>query len=373
MEISKKILSDIRKDETSIGKNPAIPPEDEDKFLVHAVKKYADITLEEGTSKESVKDLVNHCMDVERDNEENINRLCVSILADEFNIPDDTLTLDVRKVESVDESGSRIFPEDTSDFEFNSIDDMDRLSDEIYKRRLLNALVMGAALFKTIRGIRSHSEDIDKMGEHLSEDYLSILKQNETLRLTDENIHVKPSDSSDGKVDVYIAAPPSKCTIVAEGTLLPSLLFEACKGIYELATSYGLPEDVSEADYVMKKADFKFCENFDMILGPALWLRIQSLIGEEIRKYDNYIIMEFAKMQSGEFNKVMREVFAHTRRGKEILEDIERKVKDSLEEDEFYNTIDTNNGNMALNDEEEYYTLDGLKIDFDSIDNGFSK
>ena len=373
MEISKKIISDIRNGVTSIGDNPAIPPEDEDKFLVHAVKQYAEKTLEEDASQKSVKDLVNHCMDIERDNEENIEQLCTSILADEFNIPDDTLTLSLKKVETVDESGSRIFPEETSDFEFNSIDDMNRLSDEIYKRRLLNALSMGAALFKTISGIRSHSEDIDKMGEHLSEDYISILKQNETLRLTDEHTHIKPSDSSDGKVDVYIAAQPSKCTVIAEGTLLTSLLFEACKGIYELAISYGLPEDVNEADYVMKKADFKFCENYDMILGPALWLRIYSLISDGVRKYDNYILMEFAKMQSSEFNNIIREVFAHTKRGKELLENIEKKVKDSLEEDEFYNTIDTNNGNMALNDEEEYLTLDGLKIDFDSIDNEFSK
>ena len=53
-----------------------------------------------------------------------------------FGIPNDTILIDMKLVSKVDTKQERLVPENSKDYSFDSIEDMNNLTSEVYKRRL---------------------------------------------------------------------------------------------------------------------------------------------------------------------------------------------------------------------------------------------
>ena len=99
--------------------------------------------------KQELGQILSECKKLESKNREALEELCGSIINDLFQIPEDTIEIESKIVDKIDTSSERLIPEKTTDFSFEDINDMNNLTDEIYKRRLLNALVAGAAMYYT--------------------------------------------------------------------------------------------------------------------------------------------------------------------------------------------------------------------------------
>ena len=132
-----------------------------------------------------------------------------------------------------------------------------------------------------------------------------------------------------------------------------------------MAISHGLPENSDKARYVMSKSDFTLAELWDMRLGYWLW----SLIETQIKKcgYDlteigiNFFLMELAEMPCEIFNKSLMEIFARTRKGKEIITDICESIVHDKEQDEFDDYIQSKNDELIqINDNDGYFTSEEL-------------
>lgn len=372
MELPKNILNIIASNKTSLGDNPALPPELEDKFLVFLVNDYYEgllshfdsIDVEELTNELSIA--MSECKKIENNNIEALEKLCSDIVNEIFNIPNETLSIDMKLVDKVDTKQERLVPENTEDFSFDSIDDMSNLTNEVYKRRLLNALTIGAAMYYS-EYVNAYSEEIAKIDERLPQLYKKILCINDMLMFhIKQRISDKQKDG--GNVDVYISDAATPVRIEAKGVLFPILLEESIKGMLELAISHGLPSEREKAEYVTSKADFKLAEVWDQRLGVPLWKRIVKVMREVDEKpLDvglNFLFMELSQLPTKQFNSAMQEIFASTKAGKHIIKQISLNIrhnKDMDDFDDYMSAHQTDKDEYPLNDGD--FTSDELISD----------
>ena len=371
MKVPKNILDIIVSNKTSLGDNPALPPDLDEKFLVFLVNNHYNELLShfdsvdiEELTRDLSKTLV-ECQRLEAKNKEALEMLCSNIVNKLFNIPNETISIDMELVKYVDAKQERLLPEVSKEFSFDSIEDMNNITGEIYKRRFLNALLNGAAMYYGER-VDLYSEELQKINPKLPYIYKKIMCINNLLLFhTRQNINNKQTDG--GKVDVYLSNPDVPVRIKAEGLIFPVLLEETIKGLLELAISHGLPESREKAEYITSKTDFKLAEIWDQRLGLPLWKRIidlmESVDENPIDMGINFIFMELSKLNTAHFNAAMQELLAGTKYGGEIIKKLSNEIRYHKERDDFddYITQHQLDNQLPLNDEE--FTSDELISD----------
>lgn len=356
MKLPKNILNIILSNKTSLGDNPALPPDLEDKFLVFLVNDYYESLLEHFDSvnvDELVDDLsytMTKCKNIEKSNKEALEKLCADIINELFNIPNDTLVLEMKLVDKVDAKQERLLPETSSNFSFDSIKDMNSLTSEIYKRRLLNTLVIGAAMYYAEK-TNAYANGLHKINEELTFLYKKITCINNLLLFhTKQNLTDKHKDG--GRVDVYISDETTPVRIESQGLLFPILLEETIKGLLELSISHGLPIEREKAEYVTSKADFKLAEIWDQRLGLPLWQKIVDVmdkIGEDPLEVGlNFLFMEISQLPPTQFNSAMQEIFADTKVGQKFLKEVSVKITREKDLDDFNDYMSNQQNNKEV-------------------------
>lgn len=373
MELPKYIIKALASNKTSLGEHPSYPPEDEEKFAVKLITKYFDIITEkygdisEQDLQHELSDAIAKCKKIEANHTDVLEQLCVKIITELFDIPEDILNIEVNLVNHVNSDNQRMIPEKTEDYSFEDINDINYLTDEIYKRRLLNALVSGAALnYANI--FTKYLSDIFDIDSELASLYKKILDYNRILLyLTKDTLSNDENTSMDGgKVDVMISSEDFKVTIKAEALLFPILVEETIRGILELAASHGLPKDKSKANYVISKSDFKLAELWDSRLGLPLWDLIENTVkncGYDTQDIGvNFLIMSIAELQPNDFNNLLQEVFAITKKGKSMMSNIIEHILQEKERDDFDDYMSQNNDKYQINDD-DYFEPEDLIVE----------
>lgn len=366
MELPKNILNIITSNKTSLGDNPALPPEMDDKFLVFLVNDYYkellthfdSIDIEELT--DDLSATMTECKRIENENKEALEKICFEFVNNVFNIPSNTLSIDVELVDKIDTQQERLVPESSDNFSFDSIDDIHTLTNEIYKRRFLNALIIGAAMDLAEHYIFCETK-LDKINETLRENYKKIWFINNLLLFhTKQSLSKKQKDG--GNVDVYISDETTQPRIEAKAILSPILVEETIKGLLELAISHGLPKDKDKAEYVMGKADFKLAEVWDQRIGLPLWTRIRKIMEEcNVSVNPSFLFMELASLETDNFNTTMQEILADTKMGRQLIKEIVRNIHYNIDMDDFDDYISNQQlpqDEIPMNDEE--FTSDDL-------------
>ena len=367
LELPRNILKSLEANKTSLGEHPSYPPEEEEKFIINAVANdFTELTKGvEITDIEQLKNELGHllgkCKKIESKNVNALEQLCMTIVTELFSIPEDTVQIDVKLVDEVNDDGQRLIPEKTADFSFDSIKDMNYLSGEIYKRRMLNALITGAALYYS-NNISAYIRELFEIDDELPSLYKKIMRYNNILCYFENEKLEKDTEATEaGKVDVTMDMPQNAVKIEAEGIIFPVLLNEAIKGVLELAIAHGLPKNRDKAEYIIKKADFKLAELWDMRLGSALWKIISSQIDDLDVVEPNFFLMTLAELPADKFNDCLREIFGKTKRGKKILDNIIKKIEYEKDKDDFDDFIRQSNANHQI--EDGYYTSEELIAD----------
>ena len=363
MQLPKHILKELASNKTSLGEHPSFPPEDEEKFSIKLISKYFDIiskdyqNIDELELKNELGKLIVECKKLELNCRENLEKLCEKIITELFDIPEDTINIEVHLMDCINTDNQRLIPEKTEDFEFDDISDINNLTDEVYKRRLLNALVAGASL-EGANVFSDYLKDLFEINPELPSLYKKILDINRVLLYTTkQTLDVNSKENMDGgKVDVIIASEDNKVQIKADAVIFPILIEETIHGLLELAISHGLPEEKRKANYVMSKADFKLAELWDIRFGLPLWSLIEHCVKEcdfDINDIGrNFLLMTIAQMPTNDFNDFLQELFAGTRRGKMILCDILNDITHQKEKDSFDDFMQQNNDKYQINDDD---------------------
>lgn len=355
-ELPKHIIDSITSGNTSLGDNPAFPPSE--KFIEKLVGKYYNSVSEkiEGESKEEVvrmlNKLVSECQKNERPVRSALEKLCGEIVNDMFEIPEDTVKIDISLTDTVDTSQCRAIPEEDANYSFDDIEDMKFLGSEIKKRRMLNALVEGASEYIGYN-VSSYVKKLFDIEPSLPEMYMNIIAYSRYLMYELDENELEMGNSG-GNVKVFMKPAPDMLEIKAEATLFPVLLQNTIKGILEVAILQGLPDSKEKAFYVMKKSDYKMAEVWDSRIGVPMWEKVAESLGNENEVPLNYFLMELSMMPSDTFNNVMQELLAGTKNGKEMVNIICDNIKDKLDEEDFNDYISKTNDLYPI--EDGYFT-----------------
>ncbi len=367
MEFPDFLKDAIKNNITSLGDHPAFPPEEEDTYVAWLIGKRYDEVMS-GLADDDIDSinevstrlnkLVTECKKIEENSKDALEMLCSNICAEIFNIPEDTITINGKIVSECDMSKYRMIP-DRTNITFNDIEELKQLTNEIYKRRMVDALIVGAAIYYS-QNIELYEDEIRKINPQLPELYEEIFKYNNILLFNKKDTIKNIERTNTGKVDVNIGEENEKIIIDAEGVIFPILLEYVIRGLLETASLHGLPKDRDRAEYVMGKADYRLAENWDMRLGVPLWNQIVKSI--EKTGYDvtevgsNFIIMLISKLKPDTFNDYLQNVFKMTNKGDEMTDELMYTIEYNKDIDRFDNFIQVNNGKYPINDNSDCYT-----------------
>jgi|GEM_PF-3302861 len=335
---------------TSLGNNPAIPDIFDVPFLLKITNNRLNSikeTLSEIGKIDDFEDtkidtmlskLINKCKKIERPFRNELENLCLNYVIDTFNIPEDSVQINVSLADKIDLAAKSIIidPIDgDDDFQFDDIEMASNIYGEVYKRRLLNALCMGESIILS-SDIDSYFDSIYKLSPELCDLYKKIIALNNYLLFTKEDIGINDKDNKlIGTVNVELGGPDRQVRITAQGEIFPVLLSETLNGLMQLFISHGLPDNRKLAEIVIGKSDFIKAEPWDMRLGPILWEIVSKSFNDITLTDLPYLLKRISCLDVDKFNFLMKEVLAKTKKGKQIMAKICSKSKKDIEYDKF--------------------------------------
>lgn len=347
-ELPKDIKRALSRNLTSLGDHPSFPPEEEVKFDTKVTLERFEQVKQDILSIDDITDYsingiasllnskIKECKEIEKTNKEALEKLCFNIVVDLFAIPDGIINFSCALTDNISPKNIRAkVKPTTTNMTFIDISHMNALSDEVYKRRLIDALITGAAMnYSHIK--KEYIGDLYEMNPKLPKLYRDITKMMNYMMFVKNDIGISEEDKKQiGVVNVIIGNDQKKTEINAEGTIFPVLLMESIKGIMEAFAAHGLPKLKDEAIYVMAKADFLAAEPWDMRMGPILWKYFEDAMQESDTKIIPNIFVEIISLPLNEFNNLMKEVFAKTKKSKRVFELVKQEITERIEYSDF--------------------------------------
>lgn len=338
---------------TSLGNNPAIPDIYNIPFLLKlANSRFESIKetlvnigeiddFEDTEINSMLSKLINKCVELERPFRDKLEKLCVNYVIDTFHVPEDSVQINISLVDNVDLNAPSIIvdPIDGDD-EFDDVEMASNIRGEVYKRRILEALCMGEAISLS-SDIDSYAESVEEISPELCELYHKIIALNNYALYMKDDIGINDKNKMQlGTVNVEFGNETQQVRITAQGKIFPVLLSETLRGFMELFVSHGLPKDKKTAELVIGKSDFLKAEPWDMRLGPSLWALLSNSFNDVTLDELPYLLKRIATLDVEKFNFLMKEVFAKTKKGKQIMSKICSKAKNDIEYDKFTDKMD---------------------------------
>ena len=100
--------------------------------------------------------------------------------------------------------------------------------------------------------------------------------------------------------------------------------------------------------YVLKKTDFLKSEPWNMRLGPSLWKLFSSSLNDISSKELPYLLKRVSMLDINNFNFLMKEIFAKTKKGKLIMSKLSYKAKTDMDYDKFVDKMNKNRNNKNI-------------------------
>ena len=369
MKLPKFLFNIVSKHKTSLGNNEAFPPEEKYDFDYRILKERFNEVI--GNSKEfydgsddstnignSLNKLIKECKEIESNNRDNLINLCVKIVNDVLQIPEETVILDCKLVDVIKPKNKfRTMPEDNYDrtgYDFEDLIDIENFNKVILKRRLINSLVQGAS-YRCCELYKNYIDEISSIDKRLPNIYKDIIRLNDLLLFIREEKISDDKPMQGSCVEVILGRSDEKSEIYSQGLIFPFLLNETFRGFFELFASHGLPKDFKKANFIIKQADFLLAEPWDLRMGVKLWDLIIDSNSET--KLFPYFFSNLCELSTDDFNGTLKEVFAKTKKGKNIISDM---LDDANHE---YGMLDLKNTINAKNSEENLLNDSYLSID----------
>lgn len=366
---------------TSLGDNEAFPTSYEYPFDYILLKeRYNEVfdaiddigleSLDEDYLMSELSSLVTKCKELETPVRDALEKICENALNKLFAIPEESINMTFKLVDRVKfKSPIRMRPEssDSLKYNFKDIADIDLSNKAIGKRRFIDALIQGASyIYANVEGL--YIDDIDRINTELPRLYRKIRIINDFLLFTkkEEMSDDKPMQGS--YVETHLGIDDAKTTIKAQGIIFPLLFHEAIKGLFELFSAHGLPQDREKAQYIIRKADFVLAEPWDLRLGVGLWRMIFG--GVEDTNMIPYMFTSFVKIPTDEFNLSVKEVLSNTEKGNEIINSLMTDAEYDNGYQQFTNRINARNVDKSLI-QDSYFTgaeTSGFEIDSEEED-----
>lgn len=371
----------VKNHNTSLGDSEAFPRSDGYPFDYTLLKKrYEEVCNEaeafglrdmsEDDLMSELSSLIRLCKKFEEPIRDSLERVCENALNKLFAIPPEMINISLKLVDKVKFKGAiRMRPESSEDVEytFKDIADIDLSNKAVSKRRFINALIQGASYtYANIEGL--YVDELDRINPELLRGYRMIRVINDYLLFTKKEVLSDDKPMQGSYVETHLGGSDTRTTIKVQGILFPLLLQEAIKGLFELFSAHGLPNDKTKAEYIVKKADFILAEPWDMRLGVGLWKSIFGVV--EDTNMVPYVFSDLVNLPTDVFNSSVKEILSKTEKGMNIIDDLIKTAEYDSGYQEFTNRINAKNLDKSLIKDSYFNGADanGYELDSDSED-----
>lgn len=343
-KLSKHVQLCLKKNCTPLGKHISFPPGREDEFnTVLTLRGFknaiADISKFEELDIQKIEDLSNQlnklitkCQKIESSSKEKLEKIVLDYVINLFPIPNDTIKFSCELVDSMSttDANINILPEDDEDVEdsveFDDIDNLNDVNESIFKRRLINVMIMGF----TNMFIRHNNDflfQIFKIHSSLPELYTKIMVINQYLLYTKNDIKITDKDNKEGGINTINLGKniDDNIDLNVKAIIAPILLFESVKGFIELFSLSCLPKDTKQAMYIISKSDFIASEPWNMRMGDASVMPILKAIEKDSIEGSIFPTFFSNLVSNKSFIKIMKSLYANTKEGKKQIKDIYNK------------------------------------------------
>lgn len=344
------LVSAFETQRTSLGKNPALPSDAEVSFIEKIVKERLDQlyqrldwaindSAQHKIEKESIE-LLSKISKQESTIAEPLTKLCQHTVVKLFGLPD-TIKFELTLGGETDLDQTKIIDDD---FEWEDTEEMDSTENEVYKRRMIDCMVQGAAIYYASKW-KNWIGEVFEINPDLPDEYRKFMSMADYLSfVTDER---KPGAQKPfGMEMIKMGDEP---TIIAQGTILPILMIETIKGVMELFASHGLPKSMKLAQYVTTQADIAIAEPWDMRLGPGIWKRIlRGTDNEDNTEIVPYMFANLVSQPVDEFNSLVKGLLCNARKSKEKMKEIIISAQDDMDFSKFSNRLNDKRKKVKL-------------------------
>lgn len=313
----------------------------------------------------------NEIVQTESQHREALEQLAIELVMKEMGIPEGELQFDAKIVGmgEIDQSNFNREVEqqpnvDPVDVEQDLMSDLDGMTMEKAKRRLINNMIQGASK----KGHYMYHMVADRIreitgSETLVNQYGVLMSVNDTLywQLGDETMKMMMGGGGGeamvgGKEEVDRNTDPP--TIVARGINFPVLVHELIKGIMELFAIQGRPTDEEGNEDEEAWSDIEGSEDtlekemWDLRLGPAIWDRIRKQFPEDILtdenkvELQNYLLVEIFKLPAKHFLVFMKEVLLGSENGQRLMNELMEGIDQMFKNEDYQSAIDAFNEDL---------------------------
>ena len=266
---------------------------------------------------------------MEKKDKKALEDLAVKMMVDEFDIPEGVIKFNAELTKDIENPKKK---KDTEKVMFEDHDELVKGNDEIKKRRIINALVVGAAknldhLYHDIR------HELKNMNTKLLSNYKKIMSADDFLSF----VELTNDDTIDGgSFDIVYESKKDDVipTITAKAMAFPILVRELYQGVMEVLSTHGIPKNPKLLEYAMNNADYDEAKPWDEKLGPKMWELFCGEIPKKDLNLKHFVFAKFITKPAVEFMHDLREVFSKTKHGKEIILEILSEVKQDNEIEE---------------------------------------
>jgi hypothetical protein len=343
-----------------------------------------------GQLSQMMMDAHNSIVQTEREHRGQLEQLAIELVMKEMGIPEGSVNFDAKIVGmgevdmsdfNRDEQGQENPEEvDTEEMEVeeNLMQDLETLDLERAKRRLINSMVQGSSK-KGHYMYQLVPQRIQQItgSQDLVNQYGILMSINDTLywQLSDQTMQMMmggAAGAAGGSEEVERETEPP--TIKARAINFPILVHELIKGMMELFSHQGEPEDKDLFQQVMQHEDTLEKEMWDLRLGPAIWDRIRNQFPDDILtdenkvEIQNYLLVEIFRLPARRFLTLMKEVISGSDTGKRLLQQIVDGINQKLNDQDYEETMSQFNDDLETiegnTDDDEFRDfLNNLGID----------
>lgn len=277
-------------------------------------------------------DSLSNVLQKEVANKRELENLAIKLVSEEYNVPVGSVDFkaeitghpqlggrEITKTGLKMNKGTKRPPEGKTEEE---------LKPNVTKRRLINAMIHGAAR-KGQNLFHLASDELNRIDPDLVSGYGNIMASNDFIywALDDDTIKREgQSGTHAGQVRVYPHGKPpaagKKPLIEAEGMTFPFLLHELTKGVIELITTWGREQDKETRDYVEDKTDNLESETMDIRLGSRIWEKFLDILDVDHLAYKAEILQKISQLPATEFSELINNLMNDDPEAIENLKDI---------------------------------------------------
>jgi len=335
----------ISRKEHSLGKNPIFPDSDEQHFEEKLVSNRFNDLLKNYKKQFNVESIggvmdvykntmsyLGVCLKLESEHKKELVEIAIDMVREEFDIDKEDIIIDAELTTIIDDSEliKNDRPSSVEGMEFEDHKGIENVTKEVYKRRFINSMIQGSSK-KCSHMFHMVEDKLSEINPRLNTNYSKMMAGADYMYyMTDEGGQKGPGGLVNVEFPTQLGEPAK---ITAKAFVFPILIHEIVKGVMEILSSHGLPENKKITEYVLAKADFTGAELDDMRLGPAIWERFVDSIDNKHFSIKHHIYSEIVALPVDDFNDVMREIMAGTKSGKKYVKKLGNKISHDISTD----------------------------------------